>query len=50
MLEAAIAAWESKSQPEVYRQASRLLKIMTEGRWAKVAMTPEGQACRSPMQ
>ena len=43
MLEAAIAAWESKSQPEVYRQASRLLKIMTEGRWAKVAMTPEGR-------
>ena len=43
MLEVAIAAWESKSQPEVYRQASRLLKIMTEGRWAKVAMTPEGR-------
>ena len=27
----------------MYRQASRLLKIMTEGRWAKVAMTPEGR-------
>lgn len=43
MLEAAIAAWESKSQPEVYRQASRLLSLMTEGRWVKVAMTPEGK-------
>ena len=43
MLEAAIAAWESKSQPEVYRQASRLLSLMTDGRWVKVAMTPEGR-------
>lgn len=43
MLEAAIAAWESKSQPEVYRQASRLLSLMTGGRWAKVSMTPEGR-------
>ncbi len=43
MLEAAIAAWESKSQPEVYRKASSLLKEMTEGRWVKVAMTPEGK-------
>lgn len=43
MLEAAIAAWESKSQPEVYRQASRLMSLMTEGRWVKVAMTPEGK-------
>lgn len=43
MLEAAIAAWESKSQPEVYRQASRLLSLMTDGRWVKVDMTPEGR-------
>ena len=43
VLEAAIAAWESKSQPEVYRQASRLLSLMTDGRWVKVAMTPEGR-------
>lgn len=43
MLEAAIAAWESKSQPEVYRQASRLLSLMTGGRWTKVSMTPEGR-------
>lgn len=42
MLEAAIAAWESKSQPEVYRHASRLLSDMTGGRWVKVSMTPEG--------
>lgn len=43
MLEAAIAAWESKSQPEVYRQASRLLSLMTDGKWVKVSMTVEGR-------
>ena len=43
MLESAIAAWESKSQPEVYRQASRLLSMMTNGRWTKVEMTDEGR-------
>ncbi|MEA5021013.1 MAG: AAA family ATPase [Gordonibacter sp.] len=43
MLEAAIAAWESKSQPEVYRQASRLMALMTNDRWVKVGMTPEGK-------
>ena len=43
MLEAAIAAWESKSQPEVYCQASRLLSLMTDGRWTKVSMTADGR-------
>ncbi|MEG0665268.1 MAG: AAA family ATPase [Gordonibacter sp.] len=43
MLEAAIAAWESKSQPEVYRQASRLIALMTDGHWVKVGMTSEGK-------
>lgn len=43
MLEAAIAAWESKSQPEVYRQASRLLSLMTDGRWTKVSMSTDGR-------
>lgn len=43
MLETAIAAWESKSQPEVYRQASRLLDLMTGGRWVKIAMTSDGR-------
>lgn len=42
MLEAAIAAWESKRQPEVYAKASRLLALMTNGRWTEVALTPEG--------
>ena len=41
MLETAIGAWESK--PEVYRQASRLLSVMTDGAWVKVAMTSEGR-------
>lgn len=42
MLEAAIAAWESKSQPEVYKQASRLLAGMTAGKWVQIKMSPEG--------
>lgn len=43
MLEAAISAWESKSQPEVYARASSLMSLMTEGRWVRVYMTPEGR-------
>ena len=43
MLESAIATWESKSQLEVYRQASRLLSLMTDGRWTKVSLTAEGR-------
>lgn len=43
MLQAAIATWESKSQPEVYRQASRYLSLMTDGRWEKVAISQEGK-------
>lgn len=43
MLGAAIAAWESTSQPEVYRQASRLMSLMTGGRWVKVSMTSGGK-------
>lgn len=43
MLQSAIAAWESKSQPEVYRQASRYLQLMTDGRWEKVELSGEGK-------
>lgn len=42
MLEAAIATWESKCQPEVYARASRLLSLMTDGHWTEVALTREG--------
>lgn len=42
MLEAAIATWESKRQPEVYVRASRLLSLMTEGHWTRVDLTREG--------
>lgn len=42
-LETAISAWESKSQPEVYKQASRLLSLMTGGKWTQIRMTPEGR-------
>lgn len=42
MLESAIAAWESKSQPEVYAQASRLLSLMTEGAWTTVRLGDDG--------
>lgn len=43
MLETAIAAWESKSQPEVYARASALLADMTDGAWTTVSMSEEGR-------
>lgn len=42
MLEKSIAAWESRSQPKVYAQASRLFSEMTGGAWTRVSMTGEG--------
>ena len=42
MLEASISSWESASQPEVYRQAGRLLSLMTGGRWTQVSVTDDG--------
>ncbi len=41
-LEDAIAQWEKKSQPEVYRCASRLFSQMTNGSWQTVCMNAEG--------
>lgn len=41
-LEEAIAQWERKSQPEVYRCASRLLSQMTDGAWCTVCMNAQG--------
>jgi uncharacterized protein YhaN len=42
-LEVAISEWERKSQPEVYKQASRLFSQMTKGAWQTVRMNAEGQ-------
>lgn len=42
-LEEAIAEWERKSQPEVYRTASRLLSQMTNGAWTQVRMNAQGE-------
>lgn len=42
MIEVAIAAWESKSQPEVYQRASELLSHMTAGRWTQISLSDEG--------
>lgn len=42
MLEASIASWESKSQPEVYARAGRLLSLMTDGAWTKVLLASDG--------
>lgn len=42
MLEKSIVAWESRSQPEVYAQASELLELITGGAWVRVSMSPEG--------
>lgn len=43
MLEKSIAAWESRSQPEVYARASRLFSRMTGGAWTRMHMTAEGK-------
>ena len=42
MLQSAISAWESTSQPEVYRKASALFSLMTDGKWERVALGPDG--------
>ncbi|MCD8317166.1 MAG: sugar ABC transporter ATP-binding protein, partial [Eggerthellaceae bacterium] len=43
MLEASIDEWEFDSQPEVYKQAGRLLPLMTDGRWKKVVPSDDGR-------
>lgn len=43
LLESAIATWESRSQPEVYQRASKLLELMTDGKWVRISLTAEGQ-------
>lgn len=42
LLRASIATWESKSQPHVYREASRLLALMTDGAWSQVRIGSNG--------
>ena len=42
MLERSIAMWESQSQPEVNALAGRLLALITNGRWVKVATSTTG--------
>ena len=42
MLEEAIASWEGDSQPAVYRQASELFSLMTDGAWSQVRISREG--------
>lgn len=44
-LSCAIAAWEKTSQPEVYRRASELLSLMTDGAWQRVFMDSSGKIC-----
>ena len=43
MLERSIIAWESRSQPEIYRTASELFATVTDGTWTRIAMTSEGR-------
>ena len=43
LLESAIATWESRSQPEVYQRASKLIELVTDGKWVRISLTPEGQ-------
>lgn len=42
-LSQAIADWEKMSQPEVYRHASELLSLMTDGAWCRVYMDSDGE-------
>ena len=42
MLEKSIVAWESRSQPGVYRKASELFEIVTDGAWRQISMTADG--------
>lgn len=39
----AIAVWEKKSQPEVYRIASELFALMTDSAWRSVRINPDNQ-------
>lgn len=39
----AIAVWEKKSQPEVYRIASELFALMTDNAWRSVRISPDNQ-------
>ncbi len=43
MLDKSIVAWESRSQPEVYQEASRLMSLVTDGAWTGISMTREGR-------
>ena len=42
MLDRSIAAWERQTQPEVYDCASRLIALMTDGRWVRVSASATG--------
>lgn len=42
ILERSMAAWESRNQPEVYREASRLFADMTDGDWMGVSVSSTG--------
>lgn len=39
----AIAVWEKKSQPKVYRIASELFALMTDNAWRSVRINPDNQ-------
>ncbi len=43
LLEQSIAAWEDKSQPEVYKKAGELMALMTGGTWVEVRMGVQDQ-------
>lgn len=43
MLEGAIAAWDETSQPEVYKRASQLFELMTDGAWVKISLGQDGR-------
>ncbi len=42
MLERSIAFWESRNQPQVYDEASRLFSLITNGKWTSITMSSGG--------
>lgn len=42
IMERALDAWKSESVPAVYRRASELFSLMTNGAWREIRMQPDG--------
>lgn len=43
LMSKAIASWERDTQPEVYKTASELFELMTNGQWREIRLLPDAQ-------